>query len=308
MPVYQSLLEMIGETPLVAVERFAAASGVKDVRLLAKLEKQNPLGSIKDRAALWMIRQAEQQGLLLPGGRIVEPTSGNTGVGLAGVAAVRGYHLTLTMPESMSMERRQLLSALGADIVLTPAGEGMQGAVNKAGEIARETGAFLPSQFDNPMNPAAHVATAQEILRDTGGRLDALVATVGTGGTITGIARELKRVLPGLEAIAVEPSESPLLSCGKAGPHGIQGIGANFVPGNYDASLVDSVLTVSTEQAYASARLLARTEGLLCGISSGAALAAAIQYARRPGMSGKVVCVILPDTGERYLSTPLFEG
>lgn len=305
MKIADSALDLIGNTPLVRLQRIAKRHGIAPV--LAKLERCNPAGSAKDRVALRMVQDAEDKGLLRPGATIVEPTSGNTGVGLAMVAALRGYKLILTMPESMSVERRMLLSALGAQIVLTPAKDGMAGAVARAEEILRETpGAFLPSQFDNPANPAAHEATAREILRDTEGGVDVFVATVGTGGTVSGTGRVLKAEKPGVYVVGVEPAESPLLSGGKAGPHGIQGIGANFVPGNYDPSVVDEVVTVSTEEAYAFGRELAREEGLLCGISSGAALAAAVKLAKRPEFAGKQIVALLPDTGERYLSTPLF--
>ncbi len=303
--MHASILPIIGETPMVELSRFSEASGAQG-RIFGKLERQNPGGSIKDRAALYMIRDAQERGLLKPGGTIVEPTSGNTGIGLACVAAVLGYRLILTMPQSMSVERRKLLAAYGAQLVLTPASEGMQGAVAKAEDIAREMNAFMPMQFSNPANARAHnEGTAREILQDMDEALDALVACVGTGGTITGLSSALKKALPSLCVVAVEPEESPLLSGGKAGPHGIQGIGANFIPGLYDASLVDKVLTVSTRRAYEAARLLPRTEGLLCGISSGAALAAAVELSKT--MLGARIAVILPDTGERYLSTELFE-
>ena len=239
---------------------------------------------------------------------IIEPTSGNTGVGLAMAAACKGYPLVLTMPASMSVERRALLTAMGAQIVLTDATLGMSGAVSKAEELMRQhPGAFMPSQFDNPSNPAAHETTAEEIWADTEGKVDVFVATVGTGGTACGTGRVLKSHKPGVRVVAVEPAESPLLSGGKAGPHGIQGIGANFIPGNYDPSVVDEVMTVSTEEAYAFGRELAREEGLLCGISSGAALAAAVELSKRPEMTGKTIVALLPDTGERYLSTPMFK-
>ena len=301
---HDSALSLIGGTPLVRLSRFEKAAGVETF-LFGKAECMNPGGSVKDRVALSLIEDAEKKGLLAPGGSIVEPTSGNTGIGLACVAAVKGYAVTLTMPESMSIERRKLLAAYGARIELTPAAKGMQGAVDRAREIAAQTGAFLPMQFENPANPLAHErTTAAELLRDMEGRIDAVVAGVGTGGTISGLARALKASLPNLCAVAVEPEESPLLSGGMAGSHGIQGIGANFVPANYDGAAVDRVVPVSTKKAYEAARLLARVEGLLCGVSSGAALAGAVDISR--DMPGKRIVVILPDTGERYLSTALF--
>ena len=287
MRIADSALDLIGNTPLVRLTRLCAEHGVQDV--LAKLEKNNPAGSSKDRVALSMLMDAEARGLLRAGARIVEPTSGNTGVGLAMVAALRGYRLTLTMPENMSLERRRLLAAYGAELVLTPAKEGMEGAVRRAREILdQDPAAFMPSQFDNPANPAAHAAT------------------VGTGGTLCGTGRALKAAKPGMYVAAVEPAESPLLSGGRPGPHGIQGIGANFVPGNYDAAVVDEVLTVSTEEALDFARQLARREGLLCGISSGAAVCAALRLAARPEFAGRTIVTLLPDTGERYLSAPGF--
>lgn len=305
MRIADSALDLIGNTPLVRLTRLCAEHGVQDV--LAKLEKNNPAGSSKDRVALSMLMDAEARGLLRAGARIVEPTSGNTGVGLAMVAALRGYRLTLTMPENMSLERRRLLTAYGAELVLTPAREGMEGAVRRAREILdQDPAAFMPSQFDNPANPAAHAATAREILRDTDGAADVFVATVGTGGTLCGTGRALKAAKPGMYVAAVEPAESPLLSGGCPGPHGIQGIGANFVPGNYDAAVVDEVLTVSTEEALDFARQLARHEGLLCGISSGAAVCAALRLAARPEFAGRTIVTLLPDTGERYLSAPGF--
>ena len=305
MRIADSALDLIGNTPLVHLTRLCAEHGVQDV--LAKLEKNNPAGSSKDRVALSMLMDAEARGLLRAGARIVEPTSGNTGVGLAMVAALRGYRLTLTMPENMSLERRRLLAAYGAELVLTPAKEGMEGAVRRAREILdQDPAAFMPSQFDNPANPAAHAATAREILRDTDGAADVFVATVGTGGTLCGTGRALKAAKQGMFVAAVEPAESPLLSGGRPGPHGIQGIGANFVPGNYDAAVVDEVLTVSTEEALDFARQLARREGLLCGISSGAAVCAALRLAARPEFAGRTIVTLLPDTGERYLSAPGF--
>lgn len=307
MKIAESALELVGHTPLVRLHKIAALHGSENP-VVAKLERFNPAGSAKDRVALRMIEDAERCGALKPGALIIEPTSGNTGVGLAMAAACKGYSLVLTMPASMSVERRALLTAMGAQIVLTDATLGMSGAVSEAEELMRQhPGAFMPSQFDNPSNPAAHETTAEEIWADTEGKVDVFVATVGTGGTACGTGRVLKSHKPGVRVVAVEPAESPLLSGGKAGPHGIQGIGANFIPGNYDPSVVDEVMTVSTEEAYAFGRELAREEGLLCGISSGAALAAAVELSKRPEMTGKTIVALLPDTGERYLSTPMFK-
>ena len=307
MALYHSMTEMIGETPLLALERLGRERGWR-ARVLAKLEYFNPAGSVKDRAALGMIRSAEEAGRLRPGAVIVEPTSGNTGIGLAAIAAVRGYRVILTMPETMSLERRKLLAAYGAEIVLTPGDRGMQGAIDRAEALLREIpGSVLAGQFDNSANPAAHYAsTGPEIWRDTAGELDFFVAGVGSAGTITGVGRYLKERKPAVAIVAVEPAESPVLSGGAAAPHGIQGIGANFVPGNYDSAVVDRVLTVATEDAMALARLTARTEGVLVGISSGAALAAAERLALAPENAGKTIVTLLPDTGERYLSTELF--
>lgn len=276
--------------------------------VVAKLEYFNPGGSVKDRAAFAMIEDAEGKGLLKPGATIIEPTSGNTGVGLAWVASVKGYKLVLTMPETMSLERRSLLKALGAQLVLTPGAEGMSGAIRKAEEIREATpGAIILQQFDNPANPLAHErTTAEEIWRDTDGQVDIFVASVGTGGTLTGTARGLKRHNPSIRAIAVEPASSPVLSGGKAGAHKIQGIGAGFIPKNYDASVVDGIIQVTNEEAFHTSRELARQEGVLVGISSGAAMYAALQLARLPENRGKRIVVLLPDTGERYLSTELF--
>ena len=307
MKIAESALELVGHTPLVRLHKIAELHGSENP-VVAKLERFNPAGSAKDRVALRMIEDAERCGALKPGALIIEPTSGNTGVGLAMAAACKGYPLVLTMPASMSVERRALLTAMGAQIVLTDATLSMSGAVSEAEELMRQhPGAFMPSQFDNPSNPAAHESTAEEIWADTEGKVDVFVATVGTGGTACGTGRVLKFHKPGVRVVAVEPAESPLLSGGKAGPHGIQGIGANFIPGNYDPSVVDEVMTVSTEEAYAFGRELAREEGLLCGISSGAALAAAVELSKRPEMTGKTIVALLPDTGERYLSTPMFK-
>lgn len=303
MRIAADLTELIGNTPLLALERFAPGE-----RVLGKLESFNPLSSAKDRAALYMIRDVEAKGLLKKGGVIVEPTSGNTGVGLAYIAAIRGYRVILTMPETMSAERRALLSALGSELVLTPAGEGMAGAIARAQELLRQLpGAWMPDQFNNAANAQAHYeTTGPEIWRATDGTVDVLVAGVGSGGTITGAGRYLKEQNPAVRVVAVEPAESPVLSGGKPGPHTIQGIGAGFVPGTLDMSVVDQVVTVTGEEAASSARCLARTEGVLAGASSGAAAAAALALARRSDLRGKTIVAILPDTGERYLSTGLF--
>ncbi|SHF44997.1 cysteine synthase A [Desulfofundulus australicus DSM 11792] len=306
MGIYNDVTELIGSTPLVRLGR--VASGLP-AAVLAKLEYFNPGGSVKDRIACNMIREAEEKGLITRDTLIIEPTSGNTGIGLAMVCAVRGYRLVLTMPETMSVERRRLLAAYGAEVVLTPGSEGMAGAVRKAQELAAShPNAFIPQQFANPANPAAHRATtAEEIWRDTGGEVDFFVAGVGTGGTITGVASVLKARRPSLRAVAVEPAASPVLSGGEPGPHKIQGIGAGFVPEVLDRSLLDEIIRVTDEDALHTARRLAREEGLLVGISAGAAAWAAIQVASRPENRGKNVVVLLPDTGERYLSTDLFD-
>lgn len=306
MNIKKNLTELIGNTPLLAITRWGGKPLGAEV--VAKLEYFNPGGSVKDRAAFAMIEDAEGKGLLKPGATIIEPTSGNTGVGLAWVASVKGYKLVLTMPETMSLERRSLLKALGAQLVLTPGAEGMSGAIRKAEEIRDATpGAIILQQFDNPANPLAHErTTAEEIWRDTDGQVDIFVASVGTGGTLTGTARGLKRHNPSIRAIAVEPASSPVLSGGKAGAHKIQGIGAGFIPKNYDASVVDGIIQVTNEEAFHTSRELARQEGVLVGISSGAAMYAALQLARLPENRGKRIVVLLPDTGERYLSTELF--
>jgi len=305
MKYAQDMSGLIGRTPLVRINRLAAGSAL----LLAKLEYFNPSSSVKDRAALGMLADAEARGLLRPGSVVVEPTSGNTGIGLAWLCSIRGYRLVLTMPETMSMERRRIMNALGAKIVLTPGAAGMAGAVAKAEEIHAATpGAYMPRQFANPANPAIHErTTAEEIWADTDGGVDAVVAGVGTGGTLTGIARGLKKRKPGVKIIAVEPAASALLSGGKAGPHRIQGIGANFVPDNLDRSLIDTIVTVGDDEAGVMARRLMKEEGILAGISSGAAMRAAVTLAARPEYAGKTIVVILPDTAERYLSTWLFE-
>ncbi len=301
----RSVLEKVGGTPLVEISGRLNKGG--KARVLAKVEFFNPGGSVKDRIALAMVEDAERRGALKPGGTIVEPTSGNTGVGLALVSAVKRYHLVLTMPETMSVERRKLAAAYGAEIVLTPGSEGMKGAIAKAEEIAVTRGGVILQQFENPANPACHErTTGPEIWSDADGRVDAFVAGVGTGGTLTGAGRYLRSVNPGVEIVAVEPDTSPVLSQGKAGPHKLQGIGAGFVPKVLDASLITKVLTVSSEDAGRVARAAAAQEGLLVGISSGAALHAALTLSKRPEYAGKTIVVLLPDTGERYLSTWLF--
>ena len=306
MGIYHSVEQLVGNTPLFSVDHYVRARRLEAV-ILAKLERCNPAGSAKDRVALEMLRQAEASGVLQPGGTVIEPTSGNTGIGLAAMAIAKGYRVILTMPATMSAERRALLKAYGAELVLVAEG-GMAGAVSKAEELAREIpGSFIPGQFDNPANPAAHYkTTGPEIWRDTEGHVDIFVAGVGTGGTISGTGRYLKEQNPHVRIVAVEPASSPLLSQGHAGPHGLQGIGANFVPGNYDAKVVDEILTVTDEDAYRTGRLLARTEGIMAGITSGAALWAADELARRPENRGKTIVALLPDDGGRYLSTPLW--
>lgn len=307
--IYGSILETVGNTPLIRAERLKEAEGY-GADLLLKLEFFNPLASVKDRIAISMISTLEKDGKLNPGMTLVEPTSGNTGIGLAFVAAARGYRLILTMPESMSIERRRLLAFLGAELVLTPKEKGMGGAIAKAKELLESIdGAIQPSQFDNPANPSIHESTtAEEIWVDTEGDVDAVISGVGTGGTFTGCARTLKPRNPNLKMIAVEPEASPVLSGGEPGPHMIQGIGAGFVPGNMDTSLLDEVIKVSNEDAIAASRRLVRLEGIPAGISSGAAVHAALQVARRPEMTGKKLVAIIPSFAERYLSTALFEG
>lgn len=308
MNIKNSLTELIGHTPLLALHRWAKQQQLA-AEIVAKVEYFNPGGSVKDRVALSMITDAEEKGLLKPGSLIIEPTSGNTGVGLAWVASVKGYRLILTMPETMSLERRNLLKALGAELVLTPGSEGMGGAIRKAQEIQAATpGSLILQQFENPANPLAHErTTAEEIWQDTDGKIDIFVASVGTGGTLTGTARGLKKKNPNIRIVAVEPAGSPVLSEGKAGPHKIQGIGAGFIPKILDTSLIDQVIPVTDEDAMRTSRELSATEGLLVGISSGAATFAAREIAKDEANQGKRIVVLLPDTGERYLSTELFQ-
>ena len=303
--IYKNFTELIGKTPIVELSNYGKALNAK---LLAKVEFFNPTGSAKDRPALEMINDAEKRGLLKAGATIIEPTSGNTGIGLAAVAASRGYKAIIVMPDTMSIERRKLMAVFGAQVVLTPGAEGMQGAIKKAEELQREIdGSFIPDQFSNDANATAHYkTTGPEIWEDTEGKVDIFVATVGTGGTLTGTARFLKEKNPDIKVVAVEPESSPLLSKGAAGSHKIQGIGANFVPAVLDVSIYDEVLTVTDDEAYAEAQIVAKTEGLMVGISSGAALAAAGKIAERAENAGKNIVVILPDTGERYLSTEGF--
>ena len=305
--IYTSVEQLIGNTPLLRLDRLGAQEGWK-ARVLAKLEYLNPGGSAKDRLALALIDDAEARGVLKPGGTIIEPTSGNTGIGLAMVAAARGYHVILTMPDSMSAERRAMLAAYGAQLVLTPGALGMQGSVDKASELAASIpGSFIPGQFENPAGPAAHYrTTGPEIWRDTEGQVDILVATVGTGGTLSGTGKYLKEQNPALQVAAVEPDASPLLSGGQAGPHGIQGIGANFIPKALDRSVYDQVIRVTDQDAFAMGREAVRREGILVGISSGAALWAAGQLASREENAGKTIVAILPDSGDRYFSSPMF--
>ena len=305
--IYQSVTELIGHTPLLAAKRFAKAHDLP-ANIVAKLEYFNPAGSVKDRIAIAMIEQAEKDGKIAPGATLIEPTSGNTGIGIAAVAAARGYHAILTMPETMSVERRNLLKAYGAEIVLTDGAKGMKGAIEKAETLAKTMPhAFLPSQFTNPVNPAAHLATTgPEIWEDSAGSVDLFVAGVGTGGTVTGVGRYLRKKKPAVKIYAVEPEDSPVLSGGAPGPHKIQGIGAGFVPETLDTKIYDEVLPVSNEASFQYGRQFARTEGILVGISSGAALTAAVTLAKRPENAGKVIVALLPDGGDRYLSTALF--
>ena len=305
--IYSSADQLIGRTPLLELKNIEAAEGLA-AKLLVKLEYFNPAGSVKDRVAKAMIDDAEATGRLKPGATIIEPTSGNTGIGLASVAAARGYRIIIVMPETMSVERRQLMKAYGAELVLTEGAKGMKGAIAKAEELAGQIeNSFIPAQFDNPANPKAHLeTTGPEIFEDTDGAVDIFVAGVGTGGTVTGVGQYLKSKKPGVQIVAVEPSDSPVLSQGKAGPHKIQGIGAGFVPKVLDTAVYDEIITVSSEDAFAAGRQIARREGVLVGISSGAAAWAALQLAKRPENAGKTIVALLPDTGDRYLSTPLF--
>lgn len=305
--IYTSAAGLIGRTPLLELTNFEKKYGLK-ARILAKLEYLNPAGSVKDRIALAMIEDAEKKGLLTPQSVIIEPTSGNTGIGLASVAAARGYRIIIVMPDSMSVERRQLMKAYGAELVLTPGAQGMKGAIAKADELAAEIPhSFIPGQFVNPANPEAHyTTTGPEIWEDTDGTVDAFVAGVGTGGTITGIGRYLREKNPAVRIVAVEPKTSAVLSTGVAGKHGIQGIGAGFVPAVLDTGVYDEIIPVADEDAFAAGRLVGKNEGVLVGISSGAAVWAALQLAQRPEMAGKTIVVLLPDTGDRYLSGPMF--
>mgnify|MGYP004650885667 FL=1 len=307
MKVYEKITDLIGNTPLVELKNIEAANGLQ-ATVLAKLEYFNPAGSVKDRIARAMIDDAEKKGLLKPGSVIIEPTSGNTGIGLAAVAASRGYKIILTMPETMSVERRNLLKAYGAELVLTEGSKGMKGAIAKAEELAAETpDSFIPSQFTNAANPAAHLATTgPEIWNDTDGKVDIFVAGVGTGGTLSGVGEYLKSKNPNVKAVAVEPAGSPVLSKGTPGPHKIQGIGAGFVPETLNTDIYDEIIAVENEDAFATGRAIARKEGILVGISSGAAVYAALQLAKRSENKGKVIVALLPDTGDRYLSTPMF--
>ena len=307
--IYKSVEELIGRTPLMEIRNIEKEEGL-EARVLVKLEYLNPAGSVKDRIARNMIQDAEEKGLLKSGATIIEPTSGNTGIGLAAIAASKGYRLILTMPETMSVERRNILKAYGAEIVLTEGARGMTGAIEKAEELAKEIpGSFLTRQFENPANPETHrKTTGPEIWEDTDGKVDILVAGVGTGGTISGTGEYLKSQNPQVKVIAVEPSDSPVLSGGAAGPHKLQGIGAGFVPKALNTQIYDEILTLGSEESFAAAKLLAHKEGILVGISSGAALHGAIELAKRPENKGKTIVVILPDSGDRYYSTPLFEG
>lgn len=306
--IYGSALELIGHTPLIEVKRLERKENLK-AKLLIKTEYFNPSGSVKDRAALYMINDAEERGLLKEGSTIIEPTSGNTGIGLAAIAAVKGYRIILTMPETMSVERRNILKAYGAEVVLTEGAKGMVGAIAKAEELAKEIpGSFIPGQFDNPANPRAHIeSTGPEIWEDTDGEVDIFVAGAGTGGTVTGVGEYLKAKKADIKIAAVEPAGSPVLSGGQAGPHGLQGIGAGFVPKILNTEIYDEIITVENEEAYAASRNLTKTEGILTGISSGAALHAGMILAKRPENEGKTIVVLLPDSGDRYYSTPLFQ-
>ena len=305
--IAKQLTELVGNTPLLELKRFNEKKGLQ-ATIITKLEYFNPAGSVKDRVALAMIEDAEAKGILQPGATIIEPTSGNTGVGLAFVSSAKGYKLILTMPDTMSIERRNLLKALGAKVVLTPGAEGMKGAIAKAEELQASTpGSWIPQQFNNPANPAIHVkTTGEEIWRDTDGKVDIFVAGVGTGGTVSGVGVALKHHNPQVKVVAVEPASSPVLNGGKSGPHKIQGIGAGFVPANFNAEVIDEILTIENDEAILASRQVAQSEGLLVGISSGAALAGAVRLAQRPENKGKTIVALLPDTGERYLSTVLY--
>jgi len=306
--IYKNLAELVGKTPLLEVTNYSEGKDLK-ANILAKLEYFNPAGSVKDRIAKAMIEDGENKGLLKPGSVIIEPTSGNTGIGIASIGTAKGYKVIIVMPETMSIERRSLIKAYGAEIVLTEGAKGMKGAIAKADELAAETpNSFIPGQFKNPANPEVHKnTTGPEIWEDTDGKVDIFVAGIGTGGTITGVGEYLKSKNPNVKIVAVEPADSPILSEGKAGPHKIQGIGAGFVPDVLNTSIYDEVITIKNEEAFATSRELSKTEGLLVGISSGAATFAATELAKRPENAGKTIVVLLPDTGERYLSTALFE-
>ena len=307
MTVFSSVLDLVGGTPLLEAKNLERELGLK-AKILMKLEYLNPAGSVKDRIARAMILDAREKGLLKEGATLIEPTSGNTGIGLASMAASLGYRLILTMPETMSVERRNILKAYGAEIVLTDGARGMTGAIEKAKELAQEiSDSFIPGQFENPVNPKAHIeTTGPEIWEDTKGKVDIFVAGVGTGGTITGVGTYLKEKNPNVKIVAMEPSDSPVLSGGKPGPHKLQGIGAGFIPDTLDTEIYDEILTIGSEEAFSGARQIAQKEGVLVGISSGAAFAAAVKLAKRPENEGKTIVALLPDTGERYLSTPLF--
>ena len=306
--IYENSTQLIGKTPLLKVSNYAKDQGITNATVLVKLEYFNPAGSVKDRIALAMIEDAEKKGILKPGATIIEPTSGNTGIGLASVGAAKGYHTILTLPETMSVERRNLLKAYGAELVLTEGAKGMKGAIAKAEELQKEIpGSVILGQFDNPANPDYHAATTgPEIWEDTDGKVDIFVAGVGTGGTVTGVGRYLKSKNPEVKVVAVEPADSPVLSGGQPGPHKLQGIGAGFVPSVLNTQIYDEIITVTTDQAFSTGRLIAHKEGILVGITSGAALYAAAQLAKRPENAGKTIVALLPDSGDRYLSTPMF--